>query len=200
MIVGSLYDDIVQAYIRDHRAGAREELAYYRKAGSLRTAISRASEKRSHQYRIPNSLLKEAEHRLQRASADIRAAPDFQKLHSVVDKLIGPIPGIGELCVYDIAHRIAAFRGLEPRLVYLHRGARDGARALSLKGTMLDPAQLPAAFSRLTPAEIEDCLCIYKGALANGVSQSDSRLYGNRCNPARARQIRSCHPIRGPSD
>jgi hypothetical protein len=72
------------------------------------------------------------------------------------------MPGIGELAVYDIAHRIAAFRGKEPSLVYLHRGTCVGARHLGFTGKTLDPRLLPSSFSCLTAAEIEDCLCIYK--------------------------------------
>lgn len=195
-----IFEEIVAAYIRDHRADAREELAYYLKADSLRTAISRASEKRSsHQNRIRPSLLKEAEHRLQQASTDIQSAPDFERLHSAVESLIGPISGVGELCVYDIAHRIAAFRGFEPKLVYLHRGTRDGARALGFKGKTLDPAHLPAAFSRLTPAETEDCLCIYKAALASGKLPLGVQPYSNLCRPAHVRRKRSCRQMRVPS-
>jgi hypothetical protein len=191
-------EEIVAAYIRDHRADAREELVYYRKAPSLRIAISRASEKRSsHQNRIRPPLLKEAEHRLQ-ASADIGATPDFEKLHSAVERLIGPISGIGELCVYDIAHRIAAFCGFEPKLVYLHRGTREGARALGFKGKTLDPALLPAAFSRLTPAEIEDCLCIYKAALASGKLALGAQPYASLCRPTHVRRKRSCRQMRVP--
>jgi hypothetical protein len=44
----------------------------------------------------------------------------------------------------------------------------DGARALGLdhRCVSLDPADLPAPFRRLRAGEIEDCLCIYKDALA----------------------------------
>jgi hypothetical protein len=67
--------------------------------------------------------------------------------------------------VYDIAHRHGAYFGKAPALVYLHAGTRAGARAFNATGDTLDPKKLPAAFSRLEPAEIEDCLCIYKDDL-----------------------------------
>ncbi len=58
------------------------------------------------------------------------------------------------------------YLGIEPDLVYLHRGARQGAAVLGLNGATLDPKQLPKSFRQLTPAEIEDVLCIYKNELA----------------------------------
>jgi hypothetical protein len=48
----------------------------------------------------------------------------------------------------------------------LHRGTRIGAAALGFRGRTVDPVMLPAAFSRLTAAEMEDCLCIYKDELS----------------------------------
>jgi hypothetical protein len=43
--------------------------------------------------------------------------------------------------------------------------ARVGARALNLGGNIVAVAALPRAFWRLSAAEIEDCLCIYKREL-----------------------------------
>lgn len=177
------YEEIVAAYICDWRGAARDELEHFRRANSLREAILRATEKRPHQYRIPQVLLEKAKQQLLSSSSILRAAPDFERLYSAVEKLIGSERGIGELCVYDIAHRIGAFLGFEPKLVYLHRGTRAGARALGFTGKTLDPRTLPAAFSRLTPAEIEDCLCIYKAAVTAIRNPYDL----NRCRPMNAR-------------
>jgi hypothetical protein len=75
------------------------------------------------------------------------------------------IRGVGALAVYDIAHRMGAYLGQEPDAVYLHAGTRKGAAALGLKGEMVELAEIPSAFHKLPPAEIEDCLCIYKDVL-----------------------------------
>ncbi len=80
----------------------------------------------------------------------------------MVSDIIGPIDGIAELTVYDIAHRIGAFLKLELRLVYLHRGTAKGARELGFRGRTVEVSRLPKAFHRLSAAELEDCLCIYK--------------------------------------
>ena len=78
---------------------------------------------------------------------------------------IGQIGGVGVLAVYDIAHRLGAFRGKEPKLVYLHSGSAEGAALLGFTGPTVDKKELPEAFSPLTCAEIEDFLCIYKKQL-----------------------------------
>lgn len=99
---------------------------------------------------------------------DLRRCENFDELFEVVRRTIGPIHGIGALAIYDIAQRIGAHLGLEPEVVYLHRGVVEGARNLGLTtgNGVLEPADLPEAFRRLAPYEIEDCLCIYKDALA----------------------------------
>ena len=86
-----------------------------------------------------------------------------------MDTPFSGIDRIGALALYDIALRIGAFLGREPELVYLHAGARTGARALGLscRGRhALAPNEFPKEFARLLPCEIEDCLCIYKIDLA----------------------------------
>jgi len=44
----------------------------------------------------------------------------------VVKREIGSVHGMGKLLVYDIAHRIGAYFGKSPALVYLHRGTKKG--------------------------------------------------------------------------
>jgi len=119
-----------------------------------------------HQYRIPHAQLEKARAGL--LSADLASASTFDELYRRVAETIGSIERIGELAVYDTAFQIGAFLRLEPDLVYLHRGTRDGARALGVgRGrTSLTVDELPPDFRRLRPYEIEDCLCIYKRELA----------------------------------
>jgi hypothetical protein len=77
------------------------------------------------------------------------------------------IGGIGELTIYDTAHRIGAYLRLAPENVYLHAGTRQGAKALGFKGSWasIPRREFPKALSRLRANEIEDCLCIYKNNL-----------------------------------
>lgn len=183
-------DEIVGDYIREYRADARAEMQTFRREKSRAAAIRRAAlcefpdgKRHPHQYLIPQRLLTLAEERLQAAARRLGQARDFAAVHEIIRHEIASVHGIGKLMVYDIAHRIGAYFGKSPALVYLHRGTKEGAAALGLRGETLDRATLPAAFSRLTPAEIEDCLCIYKDAI-RGVDRtrgkSGCRVVGRR--------------------
>ena len=79
--------------------------------------------------------------------------------------------------VYDIAQRIGAYLGKAPTLIYLHRGTKEGAAILGFHGETVDACKLPPAFSRLAPAEIEDCLCIYKDQLRGAPPQFHPNLH-----------------------
>jgi hypothetical protein len=56
----------------------------------------------------------------------------FDDFFTLLEQLLAPIKGLGELYVYDTALRIGAKIGLLPRRVYLHAGTRVGARHLAL--------------------------------------------------------------------
>jgi hypothetical protein len=51
----------------------------------------------------------QAERRLQAIAAHLLAATSFAELHDLIDSQIKPIRGIGDLAIYDIAHRIGAY-------------------------------------------------------------------------------------------
>jgi len=166
---------IAKHYATHYRANAREEMRYYNRQPSLRAAIETAAlsclpngKRHGHQRRIPGRVLAIAARALQGGAPGLGKAASFDDLHQAVEAAILPLRGIGELAVYDIAHRIGAYRGLEPELVYLHAGTRAGAKILGLSGKKLARRDLPAAFRGLSPAEIEDCLCIYKSWLRGG--------------------------------
>ena len=128
---------IVDDYIREYRQHARAELRFYAGHPTLADAVRVAAgcvwsngKRHPHQYRIPAASLQEAVRRLQRV--DLAAVETFDELHDVINAAIRAIDMIGPLTVYDIAHRLGAFLGLEPMRVYLHRGTRAGARVLGL--------------------------------------------------------------------
>ena len=170
---------IVNDYIREWRAPARAERWSFVRESSLESAISRAAlcklsngKRHPHQYRVPEGSLRQAKKRLLRQKARILGCTTFDELHDLVNGLIRDIWMIGELVVYDIATRIGAFMRLEPKQIYLHRGTRDGARALGIRGPLpkLAVSDIPKDFARLSPGEIEDCLCIYKDKLRGKAS------------------------------
>jgi hypothetical protein len=172
-------DQIVRAYIINCRKHARKELEYYASQSSFSEAIrvsvlsftGKDEKRHDHQRRIPKNTLNIAETRLQDSADELRCASSFDELHGLIDARIGGIQGIGELTVYDVAHRIGAYLKLQPDFVYLHAGTRSGARRFGLRGTKIDPRQLPDPFRKLSAGEIEDCLCIYRKQIAKVLVQ-----------------------------
>lgn len=166
------YADVVRDFRETHRVRMRRYRQFHAAQTSLSSAIEIAAlcktaegKRQSHQRRLSASTLRLALAALVRC--DLSTCKTFDELFQTIDDAIGGIHGIGELTVYDVAERIGAYLNLEPEKVYLHAGTRVGARALGLgRGTdTLEIRELPSAFRRLTPGEIEDCLCIYKDEL-----------------------------------
>jgi hypothetical protein len=167
---------IVRLYVHHFRPAAERELVYYQRQRTDRDAVSRAArcvlpsgKRHPHQYRIPGRVLADAELRLLANIDAIRVCTSFDELHDLIEQLAGSISGIGELATYDIALRIGARIGVAPTRVYLHSGTREGARSLGLgeRRRTLEVSELPSAFRRLAPREIEDVLCIFKDGIAN---------------------------------
>jgi len=197
------FDGIVSAYIREHRENARKEMRFFENQRHTPEVIRKAAlcelpdgKRHPHQYRIPRLSLEQAEARLQSVAKKLVRARDFGSLHDLVEAEIASIYRVSELTIYDIAHRIGAYLRKAPRLVYLHRGTRIGATAFGLHGRTIDPKQLPAAFFRLTPAEIEDCLCIYKDELKADRGRTSSggphNAGQNPCQPRHAARKVGC--------
>jgi len=161
------FEEIVHCYISHHRSRAEDELKYFKLQPSLQETIEMAAlaklssgGKHPHQHRIRQSALEEARDRL--LGVDLKGYPNFTELMGIVNATIRPIKGIGELAVYDTTLRIGAYLNLEPDVIYLHSGTRDGAKAIGLDGKRhtICVDELPSPFQELSPREIEDCLCI----------------------------------------
>ena len=167
---GSFKDraEIVAVYVHEYRAVLARMLDGFRKQ-SHRAAVERAGmaqqpdgKRYEHQRRLTDGTLKDVRRLL--LGTNLSLCRDFEGLIERIEKLISPVPGVGELMIYDTALRIGANLGLLPSRVYLHRGTRAGAKALGLSAcsVSLDPRELPAEFKQLAPHEMEDCLCIFK--------------------------------------
>jgi hypothetical protein len=130
-------------------------------------AINCKGKRHGHQRRIPRERLEYFRLGLLRKSGSLRAAKSFPRLMEISEKIAAGIWKHSELTVYDTSHRIGSFLGVRPDRVYLHAGAKEGAKALGFSGNLpfILPKKLPKPLRRLRPYEIEDCLCIYKGAL-----------------------------------
>ena len=180
-------DAIVAAYVSEWQEDAKADLQHFASQPTFVDALRLAAlaegpgcTRMAHQRRIPRAVLRHSATRLLARAKTLLRAKTFEELYDLVANVILPIRGIGELTVYDTAVRIAAFRGLKPKRVYLHAGTRVGARALGVSGDRewIAPHELPMAFRRLRPSEIEDCLCIYKAELRAFVAGTPHRRIG----------------------
>jgi len=161
---------IVASYIQRFREREQCELEWYRNQPSLAAVIETAAlaidcrgKRQLHQRRFARSTLEKGRDALLQIKGAIRQAKSFDELHSLIEDAVLPITCINELYIYDTALRIGAKRNLLPARVYLHRGTRQGARALGFRGKgPLMLSELPRELRRLPAHEIEDILCIYK--------------------------------------
>ncbi len=165
----------VMDYVRKHRSRLRAQLDYFCKQPTFDAAINAAGMARdargkrfAHQCRVRKKALRECTSRLLARRSTVAAAGSFDELHRIVESAIVDLLGVGDLMVYDTSLRLGARLGLCPQVVYLHAGTRQGAKAIGLdRGhRTLKMSELPPAFQRLEPCEVEDCLCIYKDMLA----------------------------------
>lgn len=168
---------IIRHYLQHYQPLHDHELMWFRNQSSLEEALRIAAEAQddrghrySHQRRIKTHAIREATKRLAEAHDEIQRCPTFHELWNVVGSLLEPIPGIGELYIYDTALRLGAHLGLNPEKIYLHAGTRTGARKLGLLSPRdtrlwLESKELPAPLRDLPPPDVENLLCIYKDRL-----------------------------------
>ena len=191
-MASSLLRAIAAHYTEHHRRPAKRELDYFRILPTDEDAVSKAAlaqlpsgKRHSHQYRVPTAALQESRRRLLDNLPALRKASSFEELFELVEAMVRPIHWIGELAVYDTALRVGARFGLEPAKVYLHRGTRDGAKALGLahRAKAIELAELPAELRTLTAGEIEDVLCIYKDEFTGLRRRLPREGSAHRCLP-----------------
>lgn len=178
---------ILRTYATQIRPGFERELDWFRGQPTLREAIRLAAlavnsrgKRYAHQRRMKREVLEGARDVLLRNEKSIAGCLNFDELYALLDRVLRPIKGLGELYVYDTALRIGASLGHLPQRVYLHAGTRLGARALGLDisaGT-LEISQLPAWLRALPAYEIEDVLCIFKDHLG-GAEKEAATLSAN---------------------
>jgi hypothetical protein len=162
---------MVAEYERNHAAVEVSEAEFFRTMSSLELAIHHVAlavdgngRCFDHQFRIKRSARLHAKRVLVPAMARLKACSSFDELHQVVAELLSDIYGIGEMYIYDAAERLGKYLGLLPTRVYLHRGVRDGAKALGLdiRRGALEVDKLPKALRTLSADHLENFLCIYK--------------------------------------
>jgi hypothetical protein len=179
--------DIVKEYARNNRCRPNDELEWFRRQPTLRSAIRFAGlalnsegKRFMHQRRLRKARLQAACNSLLRNRSKIRRCKNFDELQTLLRRLLRRTRGIGELYIYDTAFRVGAKLGFLPIKVYLHAGTRLGASALGYDGRLpsIDVSGLPTELRRLKAYEIEDLLCIYKDDLRSAKTR-DARTMGH---------------------
>lgn len=126
-----------------------------------------------HQRRVGRAALKVFAAHLKGFVKHLSATSTFDQIHEIVVK--AATEKIGELVIYDTAHRIGCYKGVFPDKVYLHSGTRVGARKLlgRLKNNkVLQMSELPTPLAKLSPDEVENVFCNFKDRMAGCVVSS----------------------------
>lgn len=167
-------DSLVRLYRIRNRPRTIEEIDFFWNLPTIDRAIHHAAlacdgrEKRyGHQNRIRTVALHRSKEILLLSRDKLKQASNFRELHSCLKRVLDRVSGLGELYLYDTAFRLGAFFGYLPGLVYLHRGTREGAKALGIdaSGEYVRMEELPMPIRRLVPHEAEDFLCIFADKL-----------------------------------
>lgn len=131
----------------------------------------------SHQNQIPKTVLDKMVNRLlePKIIEELKKCKRFDDIFTIVYEL--KVSNFSSLCVYDTSLRLGAIFNLYPEVVYLHRGALDGAIKLmgraelekNKKCYMGDEKYpyilkecLPSEIRTLEPHHIENFLCLNK--------------------------------------
>jgi hypothetical protein len=183
---------LVRSFRRDHAPSGRIESRFFRQQRSIEQAIHHVAlaidehgQCYDHQSRIRRIARIKAKGALLVSVDKLRASACFHELHTLLETVLLPVRGIGELYVYDASLRLGAHLGLNPTFVYLHASTRVGANALGVGHgrAYLEMHELPKALRGLTPDEVESFLCIYRHsfrrtAVAIEYSPRKSTSYG----------------------
>jgi hypothetical protein len=198
-----VYPETVRLIVEEYEVSgpAREREAAWWRAESQPFAmvidrVGRADifgKRHPHQRRLSTSALNAGTVALHAISNRLQAAPNFLELWFLVQAAFKPIYGLGELAIYDAAERLRHRLDLESEhVIYLHAGARAGARRL--KGGRLPNEsawgilrhEVPEGFRDLSTHEIEDVLCTYKDEMFLTPAEFQARRAGVRgrsCSP-----------------
>jgi len=173
MITPQELKEIIKEYNKNHRKYLDALLEYYKNLSSLKEAIICAGDAKDHtgkrhphQRRLKKNTLKNFKKKLIKKKDKIQNVKTFDELFKIVEEC--KVKGIGDLTIYDTALRIGAKLGLTPEVIYLHAGTKEGAKKLLNKkrftSKFICKESLPTPFldKDLTPAHLEDILCIYK--------------------------------------
>ncbi len=118
-----------------------------------------------HLRRLKAAALRSGQAKLTKKKTDLMSVKSFEQVYQLTTEIADEVKGLGQMWAYDTAVAIGSHVRRMPRKVYLHRGARDGAKRLlrwEVTHSSLLPSAFPKELSKLKAYEIEDFLCLYK--------------------------------------
>ena len=191
------FEDVRRHFLHVYwrRAGRQPRWFSGQRPKSLPDAVSRAARSEVPSKKNPERMVLRAYQRkvgwerlgvlAEKLGRDLRvigAARSFDALYGIVERVTCDIDGIGELTTYEVALRIGTYLRIYPEEnVYLHAGTRAGARALGLNaGRTVKISSLPPPLNRLSAAQAEDVLCIYKDDLPRIAKKTNWKPSGVR--------------------
>lgn len=204
----AVYPETIELIVKEYEAtdGIRAaEVDWWRgdglPFGAVVDRVGRADlfgKRHPHQRRLSMDALEAGAAALHAISGKLQKAVDFYELWQLVQSAFRPIYGLGELAIYDAAERLRYRLELESEhLIYLHAGARVGARRLAGGRLKKESAwgilryDVPIGLRRLCTHEIEDVLCIYKDELLLSPQEFRARRSGSSGSGCgRQREIR----------
>ena len=110
------------------------------------------------------------------------ALPTFEDILSELERK--EMKGIGPLTRYDTATQLAFPDKKFPKRVHLCAGAAKGARALDVMGSVVDKqvfVNICPDFARMSTAQIEDFLCVYKSYLKGEIEDEQESTSNGYC-------------------
>lgn len=118
-----------------------------------------------HQYRVGKQLLGEGLKICLSRNKQSDSFNDFHAIYSWIKSITEPTDGLGLVTTYDVARRLGAWLGMQPKMVYLHGGAAKGAKKLGIRGEIISLNDFPQEIQKLGATHAENFLCIYKDFL-----------------------------------
>ncbi|WP_146134579.1 hypothetical protein [Aphanothece minutissima] len=151
------------------------EISYYRKL-DIETAIKRATRGiipygtglHSHFRHLEGNeaqfgSLSALQEKLLEIKDELSIADSFEGLFARISEICNHVRGCGPLLAFDVALWVGAALNLFPTEVYLHQGAKEGARLLGVADANISRSvplsALPTPLHDLPPYQIETFLC-----------------------------------------
>ncbi len=118
-----------------------------------------------HQYRVGKEKLGKGLKICLSRNKQSDSFKDFDDIYSWIKSITKPTDGLGLVTTYDVARRLGAWLRVQPKMVYLHGGAAEGAKKLGIKGEIVSLNDFPKEIQSLGATHAENFLCICKDFL-----------------------------------